>query len=192
MERASNFLLQFPGPLKLRPSKWKWSALLIGTGLVTIGALGQTITSHSTRLSDWFGVAFFGIATVLFAYMLFFAHFELTLDANGFGWTGGRLSERWRWIDVDDFAVVRSLVGGVSGSSLRKGVGFNDKRLNNRKTTSIAMGEALSEAMRGRNCLIPDAFFFSSFGLSMEELAFLMSKWRERALAVTREDDNNA
>jgi hypothetical protein len=105
----------------------------------------------------------------------------MTLDGDGFSWRAARLFERWRWVDVGDFAVVEYAAGMMAGASLRKRVAFNDRRLD--KAPSQRIGEALSGTLTGRDCSIPDNSFFSSFGLSMEDLARLMSQWQERALA---------
>jgi hypothetical protein len=180
MDRVDTLLAQFPGPLVLRPSKGKWLLFLAVAALFTIGGLGQAITSGSAGILDWIGVAFFGLCTAGFIYMTFFAGFEMTLDAEGFGWRSGRLSERWRWIDADDFAVVE-YAAGTTGATFRKRVGFNDKRPS--KTASQTAGEFLTGAMTGRDCAVPDAYGGSTFGLPMEDLARLMTRWRERALA---------
>jgi hypothetical protein len=94
-----------------------------------------------------------------------------------------RQSERWRWDDVGDFEVVE-YAATMQGASLRKQVGFNDKRLN--KATSRALGEGLTKALTGRDCYLPDPYGSSSYGLPMEDLVRLMSQWQERALAVRR------
>lgn len=179
MDRVSSLLAQFPGPLVLRPSKGKWLILLVASTMLTVGLIGQSVSSRTTNISDWIGVAFFGLCTFGFAYMIGFANFEMILDENGFGWRGGRLSERWRWSEVADFAVVE-YASGVQGSSLRKRVGFNDRRPD--QTMSQRLGASISEAMTGRDRFLPDPYGSSSFGLPMEELARLMSQWQERAI----------
>lgn len=171
MDRVSTLLEQFPGPVRLRPSRGKWFALL---------ALGAAFTAAGIVKNSWIGAAFFGLGTLAAAFVMFIGGFEMTLDGDGFSWRAARLFERWRWVDVGDFAVVE-YVAAMPGASLRKRVGFNDRRSD--KTRSQRTGELLSDVLTGRDCSIPDNSGFSSFGLPIEDLARLMSQWQERALA---------
>jgi hypothetical protein len=183
MDRVSNLLAQFPGPLILRPSKWKWLGFLAVAGLFTASGIVQNVESGSAGILSWVGVAFFGLLTVCAAIAIFIADFSMLLDGDGFTLRVARRSERWRWIDVGDFAVVQYLPG-MQGAGLRKRVGFNDKRLD--KGTSQRVGERLSIVLTGRECALPDAYGSSAFGLPMEDLARLMSQWQERAIARRR------
>jgi hypothetical protein len=183
MDRVAKLLAQFPGPLVLRPSKSKWFVLLVATALLTIGLIGQSVSSSTPNISDWIGVAFLSLCTLGFAYMILLANFEMILGENGFSWRGGRLSEQWQWTEVADFAVVE-YAAGVPGSSLRKRIGFNDSRHD--QTMSQRLGAGISEAMTGRDRFLPDPYGSSSFGLPMEELARLMSQWQERAMTLHR------
>ena len=179
MDRTSELLARFPGPIVLRSSKWKWLGLAALAGSFTAGGVGDAM--NSAGISDWIGVAFFGLGAVAFAWMALFANFRMILDEDGFGWRGGRLSERWRWTDVGDFAVVE-YAPQMRGASLRKRIGFNDKR--SAKSLSQTMGEGITSAMTGRDCFIFDAYGFSSFSLPMEDLARLLSQWQQRAMAL--------
>ena len=179
MDRTSDLLARFPGPIVLRSSKWKWLGLAAVAGVFTAGGAGEAMKSAS--ISDWIGVAFFGLGTLASAWMALFANFRMILDKDGFGWRGGRLSERWRWTDVADFAVVE-YGPAAPGASLRKRIGFNDTR--SVKSLSLAMGEGISRAMTKRDCFIPEPYGSSSFGLPMEDLACLLSQWQQRALAL--------
>jgi len=165
----------------LRVSKWKWLGLAAAAGLFTAGGAGEAMNSAS--ISSWIGVAFFGLCTLAFAWMALFANFRMILDKDGFGWRGGRLSERWRWTDVSDFAVVE-YAPHMRGASLRKRIGFNDKRSS--RNLSQTMGEGISRAMTGRDCFIPDTYGSSSFGLPMEDLVRLLSQWRQRVMALPK------
>jgi hypothetical protein len=182
MDRVTPLLAQFPGPLMLRPSKRKWVVMLVAAGLFTVGGVGEAVSSNSSNMSNWIGAVFFGLCTVGFVYVIFFAGFEMTLDGDGFSWRGGRLSEQWQWTDVRDFAVVE-YAPGAPGAALRKGVGFSDMLLN--KSKSQKAGALITGAMTGRDCVVvPDAFSSSSFGLPMADLACLMSEWQNRAVAL--------
>jgi hypothetical protein len=185
MDRVSNLLAQFPGPLVLRPSKWKWLGLLAAGAVFTGYGIAENVNSRSTGILSWIGVAFFGVLTVGAAIAIFLGGFRMTLDGDGFTLRVARRSERWRWIDVGDFAVAEYL-RGVPGASLRKRVGFNDKRPD--KEMSQRVGERISSVVTGRDCALPDAYGSTAFGLPMEDLARLMQRWQERALAVHRGD----
>jgi hypothetical protein len=184
MDRVAILLAQFPGPVTLAASKWKWWGFVAAGALFTVAGIGESIHSASGSILDWIGVAFFGVCTAGGVVGVFLGGFELTLDRDGFTCRVVRQSERWRWDDVSDFAVVE-YVAAMQGASLRKQVGFNDKRL--AKATSRALGERLSKALTGRDCFLPDPYGSSSFGLPMEDLARLMAKWQECALARHRE-----
>jgi hypothetical protein len=179
MDRTSDLLARFPGPIVLRSSKWKWLGLAAVAGLFTAGGAGEAMNSGG--ISDWIGVAFFGLCTLAFAWLALFVNFRMILDKDGFGWRGGRLSERWRWTDAADFAVVE-YVPAAPGASLRKQIGFNDTR--SAKNLSQTMGEGITRAMTNRDCFIPDPSGSSSFGLPMEDLARLLSQWQQRAKAL--------
>jgi hypothetical protein len=181
MDRVATLLAQFPKPVILAASKWKWLGFSAVSAAFAGGGMADNINSRSTSIVDWFGVAFFGLGAVGCVYIAFLANAKMRLDEDGFGWHVGRLRERWRWTDVGDFAVVEYLPR-APGASLRKRVGFNDRRLT--KTASQMLGERLSRAMIERDCFVPDASGSSSFGLPMEDLASLMSQWQERALAM--------
>jgi hypothetical protein len=180
MDRVSDLLAQFPGPLTLRPSRWKWLMLLAVGGAFAGAGLADNINSGSAHAWSWLGVAFFGALTVGAAIAIFVADLRITLDADGFVLRVGKRSERWHWIDVADIAVA-AYAPGMRGATLRRRIGFNDVRP--AKGKSQIVGELVSRAVTGRDCALPDAYGASSYGLPMEDLARLMSQWRERAIA---------
>src|ERR1022692_1114343 len=184
MDRVATLLAQFPRPVILAASKWKWLGLSAVSAVFAGAGIAEKINAKATAIFVWVGVAFFGLCTVSFVFFVSFAGSKMRLDEDGFGWRIGRLREQWRWTDVGDFAVVE-YVAGVPGASLRKRIGFNDKRPV--KTTSQRLGEGLTKALTQRDCFVPDPYGSSSFGLPMEDLARLMSQWQERALAARRE-----
>jgi hypothetical protein len=181
MDRVATLLAQFPGPVTLAASRWKWWGVVAGGALFTAVFIAKISSSSSDAVTDWFGVIFFGGPTAVAAVFVLFFPLEMTLDVDAFTCRLWTRSERWRWDDVGDFAVVE-YAGGTPGASLRKRVGFNNKA--QAKTTSQRLGEGLYSALTGRDCFVPDANGFSSFGLPMEDLARLMSQWQERALAA--------
>lgn len=183
MDRISNLLAQFPGPLRLAVSRRKWLGLFAAGAVFTGYGIAQNIASGSIGILNWIGVVFFGVLTVAGAVAVFLGGFEMTLDAEGFTLRVARRSERWRWTEVGDFAVVEYLAG-TPGASLRKRVGFNDKRPD--RGTSQRVGERISSVLTGRECALPDVNFSTAFGLPMEDLARLMSQWQERAMALHR------
>jgi hypothetical protein len=181
VDRVSELLTQFPGPVTLAASKWKWLGLLAVGAAFTGGGAAEAINSGS--IGDWLGVAFFGVLTAGGAAGIFLGNFKMMLDGDGFTWRLARQSERWLWSDVGDFAVVE-YAPGAPGAYLRKQIGFNDRRPN--KGISQKLGEGITNIMTGRQCFLPDVSSSSSFGLPMEDLARLMSQWQERALSVHR------
>ena len=183
MDRVGPILAQFPKPVTLAASRWKWWGILAGGAVFSAAGVVEAINSTSGSISDWLGAAFFGLATAGSAIALHIGRFEITLDADAFTYRIARQSERWRWEDAGDFAVVEYLPG-VRGASLRKQIGFNDKRLV--KTMSLILGEGLNTVLIGRDCFLPDINGSSAYGLPMEDLALLMSQWQERALAMRR------
>jgi hypothetical protein len=183
MDRIATLLAQFPGPVTLAVSRWKWWGFVTASAVFTAAGIAEATHSSSGALGDWLGVAFFGVLTVVGAVGISIGRFDVTLDADAFTCRIARKAERWRWEDVDDFAVVE-YAAGTPGASLRKRIGFNDKRPV--KTTSQRLGEGLTKAMTQRDCFLLDTSGSTSFGLPMEDLARLMSQWQERALAARR------
>src|SRR5262249_33953773 len=152
-------LAQFPGPLTLRPSKWKWLAILAVAAAFAGDGAAEILNSNSAPITNWIGVAFFGTLAVGAAIAIFVGDMRITLDENGFILRVARRSERWQWVDVADIAVV-TYAPFVRDSAWRRRIGFNDKRPV--KSTSQTAGELISRTVTTRDCALPDAGVFSA------------------------------
>ena len=157
-------LSRFPGPVTLYPSRIKWLLVLLGCGLFTVA--GLWIVSQGTP-SGWFPLGFFGSGSVVAALMLLPGAGALTLDGDGFRVTSLFRSGSSRWQDVTGFESV-----SLPRSSQRL-VGYDNINMAGWKLAK------LNVAITGRNCALSD-----TYGLSADDLAWLMTLWRDRAVAA--------
>ena len=88
------------------------------------------------------------------------------LDREGLSIRHGWRRQLLPWVSVDGFQV--SVVPGPSDQEV---VVYDD-------VTSVGTSGAINTALTGHNAALPD-----SYGLSPDELAWLLNQWRERALA---------
>ncbi len=156
---------RFPGPLTFYRSRKKWLLLLLIGGLFTAGGFWMVSDGAS---GGWFVLAFFACGSVVAATMLLPGAGALTLDGDGFQATTLFRRRRSRWRDVTGFEPVSI------PPSTGKLVVYDDSNL-----TGGTMAK-LSTAIAGRNAGLPD-----TYGLSAEDLARLMTLWRDRALAAS-------
>jgi hypothetical protein len=175
MDRVTTLLGRFPGPVTLRASRTKWLTLLAASALFTAAGIGQIINGGSS-IANWPGVAFFGACTAA-AVAILFVPFDLTLDGDGFTMRTGRRSERWRWVEVGDFAVIEPV---TRGHRLRRLIGFNDKRPE--KSDLKKPDAAMDTTRTGRDYVLVDGSLTSAYGLPFADLVRLMSWWQERAM----------
>src|SRR5215831_10511698 len=103
MDRVADLLAQFPGPVTLRPSRWKWIGILAVAAVLVGGGIAQNLSAGSTDILAWLPVAVFGVLIVGAAVAIFVARLCLVLDDEGFTLRLAHRSERWRWSDVGDF-----------------------------------------------------------------------------------------
>jgi hypothetical protein len=181
MDRTADLLKRTPGPVTLRASRLKLLTIAAAGALFTAYVTGQIIDSGGSVV-DWFGVAFFGVGTAATIAMVF-VPYELTLDNDGFTTRAGWVYERWRWVEVGDFAVTDFSSISRGPRRLSKCVGFNDRRPN--RSDLQRMGERMYGTMTGRDRVLSDASGASSYGLPFEDLARLMSRWQELALKLS-------
>jgi hypothetical protein len=197
-DRIAVLLDQFPGPLTLRPSTWKWLGLLAFSiagiacgawfirdpGIASdsrVARFGQLLMSlglaHGTSQAiaefGWFMVIVCAIGSVVGIITLLPGAAGLTLNRDGFVVRSLFRTQAYRWLDADEFAVVEMKF--PVGCGRKKFVGFNDPSVAKR---SIA---AVNVKLIGRNSMLPD-----SYGLSVEDLARLVSRWRERAVPQSK------
>ena len=161
--KADLILSRFPGPVTLYPSRRKWLLVLLGCALFTAG--GIVMVSRAAG-GGWFVAVFFAVGAIVAALMLLPGAGALALDADGFQATKLFRRHRTRWQDVTGFAAVKIL------PSMQKMVVFDDIKMTGR---TIAK---LDAAITGHNAGLPD-----TYGLSGDDLARLMTQWRQRAAA---------
>jgi hypothetical protein len=191
-DRVAALLDRFPGPLTLDPSRRKW-LLVVAIGVVFIlgaallirdpagssdtavgrGVGGIVVTlglardrAAATTAIGWIALVIFALATIVGLLNLLPGAAGLTLGRDGFRTRNLFRRHDYKWADVSDIA-------GVRLPSLSRCVAFNDR---------LVQGSRLARTnvrLVGRNSALPD-----TYGLSVDDLAQLMSLWRERALAT--------
>jgi hypothetical protein len=160
---ADLILSRFPGAVTLYPSRRKWLLVLLGCALFT--AVGIVMVSQAAG-GGWFVAIFFAVGAIVAAFMLLPGAGALALDADGFQATSLFRRRRTRWQDVTGFEAVQI------PPSMQKMIVFDDSKMTGR---TIAK---LNAAIAGHNAGLPD-----TYGLLGDDLARLMTQWRQRAVA---------
>jgi hypothetical protein len=173
-EKAAATLAQFPGPVTLRPSKLKWSVLIIanasyGIACMVLSPWLYLQTGITIGVVSGFFVGILGtLGATIAAFSLITKRMWAKLDADGFEtrnlW-GGRKHRRWR--DTDEFT--------------ERWVSAMPYTVYNDITPSSGWWDRLNRAYIGGKSLLPD-----TYGLGAKNLAYLMMAWRQRALALAR------
>ncbi len=57
--------------------------MLAVAGLFTVGGVSEAVSSNSGNILNWIGAVFFGLCTIGFVYMIFFADFKMTPMETG-------------------------------------------------------------------------------------------------------------
>jgi hypothetical protein len=161
--QIESIVARFPGPAALYPSRRKWLLVFAGCALFVAGGAGMIASGEQT---GWFVLIVFGLFAATAAVMLLPGAGSLTLDGEGFETVSLFRRRRARWQDVTEFKVVRI------PPSMQRMVVYDDRTL----TGGIAK---LNAAIAGKGAGLPD-----TYGLSADEIARLMSSWRDRALAL--------
>jgi hypothetical protein len=165
--KAELILARFPGPVTLYSSRKKWFSLLLICGLIGAGGLAMV---HYGISDGWFLLVVFGALTIISLGMLLPGASALTLDGLGFDVTKFFRSHRARWQDVkrfDTFELHRSRPTWLVAAE--KMVIYDDVRA----TSGILA--TVNKTLADHNAFLPD-----TYGLKGEELAWLMTQWRER------------
>jgi hypothetical protein len=167
-------LARFPGPVTLNPSRLKSLVLLA----VCLGFLvGLTyLLQHGTlgpagAFKAWLGTVLFAAGALIGAVMLLPGAARLTLCREGFERVALFVTRRTAWSQASGFVIGECRSRGGRPTRM---VAYDD----------VGSWGASAETRRklvGRNCALPD-----TYGLSHEDLARLMTQWRERALAQRR------
>lgn len=164
---AEDLLADFPGPVILRMGRGKPAFLLAATlvfwGVLLWLTLQRPFDPWLTPIL-WAGVALFGLSLPVLALLLINGA-SLVLTGEGF-----EARHVWKrrfahWRDTGDFAV------GEIPPSYVPMVVYDDAGASG----PLARANA---AITGRNAALSD-----SYGLSPEDLAWLMNAWRARALS---------
>jgi hypothetical protein len=152
-------LARFPGPVTLNASRRKWSAILLFSALFAVGGIWELLDGDA---KGWFVFAVFGSSAIVAATAMLPGANALTLKGDCFETTSLFRGNRVRWNDVSGFTVI---------SFASKLVGYDHAGMDTRRLAKA------NTALFGRNAGLPD-----TYGLSHEQLASLMTRWRDRAL----------
>ena len=171
VKTADDVLARFPGPVTLRVNRLKMLALLAGSLAFVVGGILLIVFVKDDPEAVATGIAcalFFGACAVVVAVMLLPGAGSLTLDAGGLEVCSFFRRNRIAWPQASRFTVATlSLPGG----NKKPMVGYDHDGLK-------GFGADFSRNAIGRNAALSD-----SYGLPLEELARLLTEWRERALA---------
>jgi hypothetical protein len=171
MDTVDSLLAQFPGPLKLGPSKRYWLGGLLGSALLMAGAATGITSGHT--IVAWAVLIFFGLCAANCISVLLFGLSELTLDQDGFTTRLGRTANHWKWTEVSDFAVVpHELV------PFMKCVGFNYNKAQWGPLLKIL--ERSNQPFQWRTRSLSD-----TYSLSKGDCVRLLSQWQQRALPTS-------
>jgi hypothetical protein len=164
--------------LLLRPSKWKWTLLLLasiafvatGIWMINVGGPMSQAPVGDARFWGWATAIFFGLGIPISLVQLFSSRTYLSLTPEGF--TMGTLwgSRTNRWADVTSFV---SEVITYRPWPLRplKMVRFDYSSPSSTRPKLRAFARAVS----GHDAVLPD-----TYGMRAEDLAELMNRWRSR------------
>ena len=166
-------LQRFPGPVELSVDRPKFLYLLIGAAI--FGGVALWILQHEQfgwfeTIVLWLGVIACAAAIPLML-LLMFQGSTLRLDGEGLQVRHAWRRRRTRWADTGVFEVSRLAIPASSEDVPL--VVFDDPTSRN-STLGV-----INARMIGRSDALPD-----SYGLSHEELAWLLNRWRERALGL--------
>jgi len=171
---ASRILSQFPGPVTLHPSLFKWIGLLFGLALATaFSAWSIWFFAASGDLPYAIGgaVGFLGVAplAILLVVALIKNSMYMTLDSTGFEFRDTWSRTCCMWTDVDNFTSITLFIMNrivVYDDAMRKPGLWNSSD---------------NFFLVGRNSRL-----FDTYGLRAADFARLLTAWRERALLLPR------
>jgi hypothetical protein len=163
-DRLDAILARFPGPVTLYPSRRKWAIIFVVGGLAAAGGVWMVETEHPW---GWFVLIFFLIGTITAGAALLPGAGRLTLESGGFEIKNLYRRRRIRWQDVTGFEAA------VIPPSARKFVLYDELKAKDRVISKF------NTAIAGRNAALPD-----TYGFSADDLADLITRWRERAIVA--------
>lgn len=153
--------------LTLRPARLKWVGIfLISAGFVAIAIF---LGDEMDGFMRWLCGGFFALCGLVAIPQMIGVGSELRLDAKGF--TCVSLFRTWRreWKDCSEFFPVR-----VGGNMMVGYATSSDEAARPRMS-------AFSRGLTGTQSALPD-----TYGLSADDLADLMNRYRARALDLSR------
>jgi hypothetical protein len=164
-DAANTILSRFPGPVTLKASRLKWGAILLGCAVFL--CLVDFLRGNLGEIEFWICAVVFGAGVVVAVVPFVAPHYlSLVLDRDGFEWSRPfRSGNRIRWRDATNFQSWQPSASRV------KTVVFDDAAHNGTTRGS------LNKSIAGRNSGMPD-----TYGLSADDLAYLLNQWRERAM----------
>ena len=153
--------------LTLYPSRRKSILRLAGTAsFVALGVVVLAKQDNSTAM--WFCVSFFAICVLIFFVFLLPGSASLTLNMNCFRIKTLYFVRKSKWQNVTN---IHAASEPISGLQL---VRYNDTQWNGWK---LAKWET---SRLGYNAALPD-----TYGMSADDLAELINRWRDRALRTS-------
>lgn len=161
MAEADQLLSRFPGPVTLYPARMKWLVVLLVTSLFTAAA--SWMVSRGVP-NGWLALALAGPGWIASAIQLVPGTAALTLDGDGFEVKAWALRRRSRWADVTRF------IAKAPPGTRTKVVFYS-----NRERKNAVLGKINALAC-GDTAALPD-----TYGVPADDLARLMSLWRDRA-----------
>jgi hypothetical protein len=169
-KEAARILGQFPGPVTLYPSLFKWIPLLLfGASLTAFAA--WSIWFFAARGEPMYAIGgavlllgFLPLVTLL-GVALIRKSMYMTLDATGFEFRDTWSRTRCSWKDVDRFkSITLFVMNGI--------VAYDDA------TRKPGLWNSSDSLFIGRNSRL-----FDTYGLRTADFARLLTAWRKRALA---------
>lgn len=151
---------EWPGPITLLPSRRKWWGMSAGGAVVAIGLLVGAPGDTAAMVI----AACFGLFALICASMLLPGAGLLRLDASGFQFSHFFRNKSFRWCDISNFSVCKlGEYGEVVAFETVKPLGILDR---------------VDAALIGGRAYLPD-----TYGRTVEDLAQLMTNWRNWAAA---------
>ncbi len=132
--------------------------LFVSLSFVAIGVL-----IFNGRFMDWLGIIFFGFCSIVFALQLLPNASYLRLTPEGFTMCSLFRSHSYSWTEIENFA--------VGHASRMKTVVFNHPSFHTKQATL----KKANKKFFGFEACLPD-----TYGMSAEELADLLNRWRRR------------
>jgi hypothetical protein len=163
VEAITDILKSFPGPVTLVPSLGQYSKPIIGCGLFTVAGV---LLSLGGDIVAMLCAAFFGLGTVIFVITFLPGASALRLNETGFDVTRFYRTRTFRWNEVSDF-----------GAWTFRGFACVVFKV---AKSRLSILEKINTALAGGNGYLP----YTYDGLSADDLASLMTQWRERASAT--------